>query len=182
MKQVRRGLGFFDNTMLGLMGLTVVSALACWFLLGPQAFYDSVRSDVGLFLSVTPKLGAALLIAGFVQILVPRELVARWLGEQAGIRGVVLATGIGAITPGGPMTSFPLVNALHNAGTGRAALIAYLTSWATLGFQRILIWELPLLGVEFALLRQLASIPVPFLAALISEHLPRHPDEGPHHR
>ena len=34
------------------------------------------------------------------------------------------------------MTS-PLVTALHAAGTGRSALIAYLTSWSTLGLQRI---------------------------------------------
>ena len=97
--------------------------------------------------------------------------------EKAGFSGVALATGIGGVTPGGPMTSFPMVNALHNAGTGRAALIAYLTSWSTLGFQRILVWELPLLGGEFALLRELASLPLPFIAAIISERLPKDPEK-----
>ena len=63
---------------------------------------------------------------------------------------VALPNAAGMVTPGGPMTSFPLVNALHGLGTGRAALIAYLTSWSTLGLQRILSWELPLMGVEFA--------------------------------
>jgi uncharacterized membrane protein YraQ (UPF0718 family) len=166
--------------MIGLIAMVVASAAGCWFYLGEAAFYESVESDIALFISVTPKLAAALLIAGFVQTLVPRALVARWLGDSAGFKGVALATGIGSITPGGPMTSFPLVNALHNAGTGRAALIAYLTSWATLGFQRVLIWELPLLGAEFVLLRQLASLPGPFIAAFISERLPRDPDDGPH--
>jgi hypothetical protein len=70
------------------------------------------------------------------------------------------------------MTSFPLVTALHAAGTGRSALIAYLTSWSTLGLQRILAWELPLMGVEFAALRFVVSLPLPLVAGLVSRLLP----------
>lgn len=169
----RKGPGFFDTAMLFMVLLAVGSAGACWLFLGEEAVYESVQSDFKLVLSVAPKLGLALLIAGLVQVLVPRDIVARYLGDQAGLKGVTLATGIGFVTPGGPMTSFPMVNALYNAGTGRAALIAYLTAWSTLGFQRILVWEIPLLGMEFAVLRQLASIPLPFIAALISARLPR---------
>ncbi len=171
----RKGPGFFDGAMLFMVLLAVGSASACWLFLGEEAVKESVQSDFWLVLSVAPKLGLALLIAGLVQTLIPRDLVARFLGEQAGFKGVTLATGIGFLTPGGPMTSFPMVNALHNAGTGRAALIAYLTAWSTLGFQRILVWELPLLGMEFALLRQLASIPLSFIAAFIASRLPRDP-------
>lgn len=167
----RKGPGFFDTAMLFMVLLAAGSAGACWLFLGEAAVYESVESDFRLVLAVAPKLGLALLIAGLVQTLVPRDIVARYLGDQAGFKGVTLATGLGFVTPGGPMTSFPMVNALYNAGTGRAALIAYLTAWSTLGFQRILVWELPLLGVEFALLRQAASIPLPFLAALISARL-----------
>ena len=120
-----------------------------------------------------PKLAAALLLAGFIEVLLPREKVARWIGEHSGLRGLAVASAAGMITPGGPMTSFPLVNALHGAGTGRGALVAYLTSWSTLGFQRIVTWELPLMGVEFTALRFVASLPLPLVAGLISRLLPR---------
>jgi hypothetical protein len=76
------------------------------------------------------------------------------------------------VTPGGPMTSFPVVNALHEAGTGRRALVAYLTSWSTQGFQRILMWEVPMMGLEFATLRFVASLPLPLVAGLISRYVP----------
>jgi uncharacterized membrane protein YraQ (UPF0718 family) len=177
MARFRKGPGFIDGAMVFMVLLAGCSAAACWFFLGENAFWDSVSNDFDLVLSVAPKLCVALLIAGLVQVLVPRDIVARYLGEQAGLKGVTLATGIGGVTPGGPMTSFPMVNALHNAGTGRAALIAYLTSWSTLGFQRILIWELPLLGGEFALLRQLASVPLPFIAAYISDLFSKDPEK-----
>jgi uncharacterized membrane protein YraQ (UPF0718 family) len=71
------------------------------------------------------------------------------------------------------MTSFPLVSALHAAGSGRGTLIAYLTSWATLGLQRILVWEVPLMGFEFAFVRWLASLPLPFIAGGIARFIPR---------
>ena len=75
------------------------------------------------------------------------------------------------------MMSFPLVASLAKAGAGRATLIAYLTSWETLGFQRILVWEIPLLGFEYTAMRFVASLPLPFIAALLSERLPKSPEE-----
>lgn len=142
---------------------------------GRDAFFASFRTDLQLVGLVVPRLGAALLIAASIQVLLPREKVARWLGEQAGLRGILLATGAGMLTPGGPMTSFPVVNALYEAGTGRRALVAYLTSWSTQGFQRILMWELPLMGFEFAAFRFVVSLPLPIVAALISRYVPIEP-------
>ncbi|MGE3246063.1 MAG: permease, partial [Beijerinckiaceae bacterium] len=126
----------------------------------------------------TLKMFLAFIVAALVTALVSREVIARWLGDQAGMKGVTLATGIGAVTPGGPMISFPLVAALSRAGSSRASMIAYLTSWEVLGFQRIMIWELPLLGVEYAALRILASLPLPFAAAFLSMYLPPDRDSG----
>jgi len=75
------------------------------------------------------------------------------------------------------MTSFPLVRALREVGTGRSALVAYITSWSTMGFQRILNWELPLMGPDFVLLRLASSLPLPIIAGLISRLLP--PERDP---
>jgi hypothetical protein len=58
------------------------------------------------------------------------------------------------------------------AGADRGALVAYLTSWSLLGFQRVMVWELPLMGVDFALLRSLANLPLPIIAGLLARWLP----------
>jgi uncharacterized membrane protein YraQ (UPF0718 family) len=171
--------GIFDGSFWVFAGLAAATGTACYLVAGPTAFWESFREDAELFILILPKLAAALLVAGFIQVLLPRGKVARWIGERSGLRGLAIASGAGMVTPGGPMTSFPLVNALHAAGTGRSALIAYLTSWSTLGLQRILSWELPLMGVEFALLRFLASLPLPFLAGMVSRWLPEVAIAGP---
>ena len=162
----------FDRSFWLFTALAAASGIACYLVKGAEVFFASFRGDLELFIMILPKLGPALLIAGFLQRLVPRNAVATWMGERAGFKGVVIASGIGMVTPGGPMTSFPLVNALQAAGTGRSALVAYLTSWSTLGFQRILVWEVPLMGVEFAVVRFLASLPGPLAAGLIARIVP----------
>lgn len=168
---------FFDRVMLTMTGVMATCGAACWWLRGPEAFFDSFHSDLQTLIDILPKIALALLTAALVQLLAPREFIVRWLGEKSGLKGVSIATGVGVITPGGPMMSFPIVAAMSNAGTGRAALIAYLTSWETLGFQRILSWEFPLMGVEYAMIRAIASIPLPFLAAWLSSFLP--PENAP---
>ncbi len=116
-----------------------------------------------------------MLIAAFVQVLLSRDKVARYVGETAGDKAIYIGTVAGGLTPGGPMTSFPLVQSLQQAGTGRPALVAYVTSWSTMGFQRILNWELPLLGPDLTLLRLAASLPLPIIAGFTSRLLPKPP-------
>jgi uncharacterized membrane protein YraQ (UPF0718 family) len=145
----------------------VAAGILCWQWKGAAAVEASWRSYVDQLGIVLPRMTAALLISGFIQVLVPHDLVKRWLGKSAGLKGVFVATGVGALTPGGPMLAFPLVIVLRNAGASAASLITFLTAWSTLGFHRILMWELPLLGPNFASVRYLASIPLPFVTGVL---------------
>ncbi len=126
----------------------------------------------GLATTILPVLGAALLLAGFVQAGIARDTISHWLGAKSGFRGLAVATLAGAATPGGPMAAFPLVLALAAGGADHGALITYITAWSLNGFQRILVWEIPILGPEFAALRFLASLPLPILAGLLARRLP----------
>ena len=152
-------------------GLTVVLGTLSYVLRGPEVMYDRMAEELGFLAVIAPRIGAALIIAGFVQVLVPRDLVARWLGSRAGLKGIVIASVAGALTPGGPMTSFPLLVALFASGAHRGSLIAYITGWSLLGVQRVLVWELPLMGGEFTLIRVLACAPLPILAGIVAARI-----------
>jgi uncharacterized membrane protein YraQ (UPF0718 family) len=159
-------------SLLIVAALSAASGLACWILKGNDGIVQALAIAWSLGLTIMPVLGAALLLAGFVHAGVAKETIGRWLGAESGLRGLVIATLAGAATPGGPMAAFPLVLALAAGGADRGALIAYITAWSLNGFQRILIWEIPILGPEFALLRFLASLPLPILAGLMARRLP----------
>jgi len=128
-----------------------------------------------LLLIVLPQLAAGLLLGGLISRLVGREKVAALLGTKSGMKGLMLATAAGTITPGGPFTSFPIVHALWVAGADAGALIAYLTAWALIGLNRLIVWELPVMGAEFALVRTLVCLPLPIVAGLIARALVRSP-------
>ncbi|WP_375262868.1 permease [Palleronia sp.] len=126
-----------------------------------------------LLLLVLPQLAAGLLMGGLVARLVGREKVAALLGNRSGVRGLLLASFMGAVTPGGPFTSFPVVHALWMAGADAGALIAYLSAWSLIGLNRLIIWELPLMGGEFTALRMIACLPLPVLGGIIARVLVR---------
>ncbi len=162
----------FGTTFWVFAVAAMATGTICWLTLGPDAVRASLDSDVDLIIMLLPRFGAGMLIAALLKELLPRERIARYVGEGAGLPAIGIATVVGAMTPGGPMTSFPIVRALREAGTGRGPLVAYVTSWSTLGFQRVLNWELPLLGPEFTALRAIVSAPLPVIAGLMSRLWP----------
>jgi len=162
---LRRRAGWL-NTIIWLCIIIAVAGL-CWWLKGLSTLELAIKSYADQLLMLVPRMLAALLISGFIQVLVPRRLVAKWLGSAAGFKGIFIAAGVGALTPGGPMLAFPLVIVLRNAGASTISLITFITSWATLAFHRILMWELPFLGPEFALVRYISSIPLGIIAGLM---------------
>ena len=148
------------------LAVSLVMGVLCWYLEGPAAVETSIDNYVSQILNLIPRMSAALLIGGFIQVLVPRSLVARWLGDGAGFRGIMIATCVGALTPGGPMLAFPLVVVLRNAGASLTCVVTFITAWAVLGIHRIIMWELPFMSTEFAAVRYISSIPLPIIAGL----------------
>jgi uncharacterized membrane protein YraQ (UPF0718 family) len=155
-----------SRTDLGFALFAAGSGALCWWLGGMEAIERAFKGAGQTLLTIIPVFAAGLLLAGLVQGLVPRDRVERWLGAASGLRGLLIAVVIGVITPGGPFTSFPLVVALAEAGADIGVLVAYLTSWSTLGLNRILVWEVPLIGIHFVLLRVAASLPLAILTGL----------------
>lgn len=155
--------------------IAVASAGLCYEIGGEEAIFAALDRVQDLFLTILPQLGAGLLIGGLIQQLVNRDEVARTLGQESGMRGLSIACVAGMLTPGGPFTSFPLVYALWVAGADAGALIAYIAAWSLIGINRLIIWELPFLGLDFTLLRFAASLPLPIIAGLLARRLARAP-------
>ena len=135
------------------VAVAAITGWATWELKGAEAFHEALSWDIDLLIFLLPRMIGGMLLAGLVQAIMPPDLVAKWVGAESGLRGIVIAAAVGMLTPGGPMTSFPIVIAFYMSGADRGALVAYITGWSLLGFQRTLVWELPLLGTEFTHLR-----------------------------
>ena len=162
----------FGHSFWIFVAVAFATAGICYWVLGPQAFAAAVARDRELLANLLPRVAAAQVIAGFVWVLVPRDRMRNLMQHTRGSRGLLLAAAAGALTPGGPASAFPFLAILAGSGADRGVLIAYITSWALLGVQRIIMWEIPLLGVDFALLRFLIGVSLPIIAGMVARRLP----------
>lgn len=151
--------------------LLLVSLALCWQMKGSEVVADSVEESTLLIVELLPVYAGVLLAGGFAQALLPRDLIARWLGTESGFKGLAIGALAGLITPGGPFVAFPMVLALFNAGADVGALLAFLSSWAMLGLHRFVIWDVPLLGFDIAMLRFIVCLPLPLLAGWLARGL-----------
>jgi uncharacterized membrane protein YraQ (UPF0718 family) len=161
---------FIDPSLIIFAALVIITAAIC-YCKGKGAFDKGLDDSVVMMTHILPKIAGAIILAGFVQVLLPREMVMQWIGEGAGLKGLVIASIAGMLTPGGPIVSFPLISALYAMGAGVSTLVAYLISWELMGMQRILIWEIPLMGVKFTVLRVSISLFFPLLAGILAQKL-----------
>jgi uncharacterized membrane protein YraQ (UPF0718 family) len=114
-----------------------------------------------------PILLLGFVIAGLVQLLIPKEVISEWLGAQSGIRGVLIACLVGGIVPGAPYAIFPLVAAFYRAGAGLGAVVGFVSAWSLWSVTRLPI-EMALIDPKAALVRYGITFLVPPLAGLIA--------------
>lgn len=155
-----------DASTLIMAALAAAAALTA-YLRDPGLPLLGLKAGLQILWFLLPRLLAAIVLTGMLQVLISPEMVSRWLGREAGLRGILVGFVAGILTPGGPMVSIPIVAVLYQSGASLSSMVAYVTSWSLFGFQRVLAWELPFMGGRFVLARVLPTLVVPILAGLL---------------
>lgn len=161
--------------MIFFIALALASMALLYALKGGAALSSALRHAFDLLIGVVPLIVLGMLLGGFARELADPKKIAPILGAQSGWFGLILATALGAVTPGGPFAAFPIVYALFLAGADVGAVISFLTAWAVIGVHRVVVWEMPLLGPEFVFVRVVTSLPLPVLAGAAARLLARGP-------
>lgn len=158
-----------DTTTLILAAVAVV-LLATAFWQGrdlPQAGFLAAGRTLWRNL---PILLLSFAIAGLVQVLIPKDLVTRCLGAEAGFKGVLIGCVAGGLVPGAPYAVFPLVAALYQAGEGLGAVVGFVSAWSLWSVSRLPV-EMALIGPKPAFVRYASTFVVPPAAGLLAEVL-----------
>ena len=71
---------------------------------------------------------------------------------------------LGSVTPGSPMTHFPMIASLFKLGLEVGPLVSYLTAWSLFARQRMILWEVPFLRPKVVAVR----VAVSFVLAIFS--------------
>ena len=157
------------DTSTVVMLAAAVIALVVVYSKSPEAASKGLNATMSLILEITPRMIAAFILAGLFQAIVPQEVIVRWMGHGSGLKGILIGMSLGGITPGGPMTHFPVIASLFKMGVGIGPLVAYLTAWSLFGLQRVIMWEIPFLGPKVVAIRIAVSILFPLFAGWLCE-------------
>lgn len=131
-----------------------------------------LKSALTITIQTLPLIIFAFIIAGLIQVLLPHDLLNRWVGTEAGLRGILIGTLAGGITPGGPYVSLPIVAGLIRAGAGPGTMVAFLTSWSLWAVARLPM-EVGILGWRFTLIRLASTFFFPPIAGFLAHFIAR---------
>lgn len=155
-----------------ITAFVILAVLACIasiaaYKKGDGSHVRGLRIAGNTFVNIGPLLLIAFLLAGFMQVVIPPELIKNWLGEEAGLKGIFIGSLGGALIPGGPYIAFPVIATIFKAGAGLGTAVAFVTGWAMWGVMTIM-FELAIVGHRFTLLRLSLVLIFPPLAGILA--------------
>ena len=139
---------------------------------GHGSFQAGLIRGVEQVIKLLPRMLCALVAAGFLARLIPTAIISNYLGADAGFTAIAIGTLTGLIIPAGPVVSFSIAAVFANEGASTPALVSFITSWSVIALHRVIIFEIPLLGVSFLRLRLLSVAVLPLMAGGMTMFLP----------
>ena len=137
---------------------------------GEGRHITGLKSAWTFTIQILPLLIFALIVAGLVQVLIPRDLISTWVGDESGFRGTRIGSVAGARTPGGPYVSLPIAAGLLKTGASIPTMVAFVTGWALMSVARLPL-EVGIMGWRFTIIHLLSVIVFAPLAGLIASLL-----------
>lgn len=151
-----------------VMAFLAVILLIIGYSKGEGQHIAGLKSAMKMTVDILPMLVFAFIMAGMIQTLLPQELLSKWIGEESGIRGILIGTVVGGITPGGPYVSLPLAAGFLRAGAGIGTMVAFLTAWSLWAVSRLPM-EIGVMGWKFTLVRFTCTFFFPPIAGLLAQ-------------
>jgi len=153
-----------------IMAILAIGLIAIGYMQGAQQHIIGLKTGLKMTGEILPLLLLAFIVAGMVQVLLPSELISKWVGTESGFKGIMIGTVTGAIAPGGPYVSLPLAAALMKSGAGVGTMVAFLTGWSLWAVSRLPM-EVGILGWKLTLIRLTSTFIFPPIAGLIAQVL-----------
>jgi len=157
-----------------MLGSTIVMTLLALVLIyvgyrkGNGAHILGLKTGLLFMVKILPLLFVSFLVAGLIQVMVPKEIISMWIGEESGTKGMLLAAVAGFLIPGGPYVVLPILAGLLQQGISIGSAMAFYTAKFLCGLTRLPI-EFSILGWKFIIIRIVITSIIPILTGIIAE-------------
>jgi uncharacterized membrane protein YraQ (UPF0718 family) len=151
-----------------IMGVLAIFLILMGFYKGQGQHVSGMRSALDMTIQILPLLLFAFIVAGMIQALIPQDAISRWVGAESGIRGILIGTVAGGLTPGGPYVSLPVAAGLLRSGASLGTMVAFLTAWSLVAVARLPM-EVGILGWKFTFIRFASTFFFPPIAGVLAQ-------------
>ena len=151
-----------------IMGIFAIVLLYIGYQRGEGEHIAGLKNAFDMTLQILPLLIFAFIVAGMAQVMIPKELLTKWVGTESGMRGIFVGAIAGGLAPGGPYVSLPIVAGLLKSGASVGTMVAFLTGWSLWAVGRLPM-EIGILGWKFTLIRVLSTLIFPPIAGYIAQ-------------
>jgi len=119
-------------------GLLLVPALTFWLFYSTDDLKEWLITTRDFVKLITPWLLVGVFVAGAIKVLLPPEVVTRWVGGN-GLMANLLASFIGALMYFATLTEVPIIKALTQLGMGQGPALALLLAGPALSLPNMLV-------------------------------------------
>lgn len=106
------------------------------------------------------------ILLGLLDVWIPREIMIKFMGEDSGLKGVVLSILLGSAAAGPLYAAFPIAGVFMKKGVKFSNILTFIGAWSTTKVPMFL-FEMSSLGPKFAITRLLIDIPGIIIIGLI---------------
>lgn len=155
-----------STSLLLVLSLLLITTVLAFVSDGTQGIVSGLEGGWRLLLTAVPLSLLGIGFAGMLQVLVPPSLVGKWMGDEAGIRGIVIGMLAGMASPGSPHVTFPLARALLDSGAGIGPTTGFVSAKEVATPNRFFVWDIPFLGAPFSFARLIVNLAMAIAAAI----------------
>jgi uncharacterized membrane protein YraQ (UPF0718 family) len=156
-----------------IMGTLALILFAITTIQGQGQNTAGLKSALQMTIQILPLLIFAFIVAGYVQVLLPKEFLSKWVGDESGFKGIIIGTIAGGLTPGGPYVSLPIAAGLLKSGASMGTMVAFVTSWSLYAVARLPM-DIGILGLRFTVIRLISIVVFPPIAGIFANFLSKH--------
>lgn len=146
--------------------VVIVDFLLRWKVpaIGSTAVNSSIDYLIEMLLFIPP----IFVLVGLLDVWVPRKIIEKNVGQNSGVRGVIISMLVATAAAGPLYAGFPVADALLKKGCRMANAVIFLGTWATIKIP-MLVMEIKFMGISFALTRLVLTVPVIILTGYLVE-------------
>ena len=166
-----------ENLFLVILSLAYITI----FFINPAMGLESVKNSGYYIKEMFMIMPVIFVLTALLDMWVPKEKIMRYLGKDAGVKGIVLSFVVGSISAGPIYAAFPMCVMLHKKGASIRNIIIILSSWAVIKVP-MLLNEAKFLGPKFMTVRWVLTVIAIIIFSWISAKLIKEddlPDKAP---